>query len=234
MAQQLLTSSRLPPLFHTTPKAHARTMLPAAGFRRACLNHYLWVYCILQPFVSPLFKSLFMGVLHPPAFCFTLLEQISSLCFYCPQLIWKSPPPLEASCCDCEQNIMTPSSGSAFTVPPWRSFSFISNSSLLLFNIWVALLRLQKQAHTTHPASPPPMTHCNGYREHMLQYHLLSHAEPLTSASFPKWTRVKLMDKFSRLYMPHVSLLLLSLSSHQGLSFLLIQLKEKQPNLEIS
>lgn len=105
-------------------------------------------------------------------------------------------------------------SGSAFTVPPWRSFSFISNSSSLLFNIWVALLRLQKYTHTIHPVSPPPMTYCNEYRKHMLEYNLLSHAETLASASFPRWSQVKLIDKFSRLHMPHVSLLLLSLSSH--------------------
>lgn len=184
-------------IFHTTPKPHVRTIYPAAFFflRKACLNKYLWVYCILHVFSFHPFgtNSLFVLLLST--------AYLKSSPATWSQLVW-----LWAKHNDSY-------SGSAFTVPPWRSFSFISNSSLF-FNIWGALLRLQKYAHAIHPVSPPPVTYCNEYRKHMLEYNLLSHAEPLASASFPGWTQVELIDKFSRLRMPHVSLLLLSLSSH--------------------
>lgn len=164
-----------------------------------------------------------MGVLHPSAFLFQPFGTSSLF------MLLLSTAYLESSLATWSQLVWRRAkhndsySGSAFTVPPWRSFSFISNSLPYFFSTSGQLSWGFRNKRALYILSPrPPMTCCNEYRKHMLEHNLLSHAEPLASASFPGWRQVKLIGKSSRLHMPHVSSLLLSLSSHQGLSFLLI------------
>lgn len=124
-AQQLSTNTASPHFW-----LHLRLTLGQATqqlfFRTACLNNYFWVYCRPQFFLF-----------HPfgPNSLFILLLSTASL---------ESSPATWSQLLWLWAKHNDSYSGSAFTVPPWRSFSFISNFSLLLFNIWVALLRLQK------------------------------------------------------------------------------------------
>lgn len=90
-------------------------------------------------------------------------------------------------------------SGPAFTVPPWRSSPLSPALFLTSFpHLGSSLEAPEISAHYTS-CFPTPMTYCNEYRKHMLMYNLLSHAEPLASASSPGWSQVQLVDKLSRL-----------------------------------
>lgn len=85
-AQQQPAHSKL---FYTTPRAHIRTIYPAA-VSRSCLNIYFWVYCILPLFIHPFgTDSLFILLL-------IWLISGSLPCYF------------QASCCDREQNTMIP------------------------------------------------------------------------------------------------------------------------------